>query len=264
MENQKEQDLNFENEFLKLKLTAESGAHISTNNLPPKIENEFLNYIMGFEEAAREKRVIKFFDKIQRSNFSLNVDDETIPTEPERLLEHLEKHHIKITTLYEVSDKELYRFIVEDLFEEIINDVPHIEGGHSYFTYEDFYPNHPYDIANRLEDFLQVLTKKEIGLYSWIFSDQFTSVEEKLLTEEEVTKYLQIFFSGFHTLTILFFESKDLKIKEDQAIQNVYMKIEAITGEGVPKIFEGEGKISFENTYGWWNVSGIDIPGLRL
>lgn len=265
MENKQDQDLRFENEFLKLKLTAESGAYISDNNLPPQLENDFLKYIMEFEEAAREKKVIKFFDKIQRPDFSLDIDDKQLPSELERLLNHLEKHHIKVTTLCEVSDRELYRFIVEDLFEEIINDVPHIEGGYTIFTYEDFYPNHQFDIENRLEDFLRVLHKKEVGLYSWVFSSEFTSVTGEKLSEEQVMNYLNNFFTQFHFISVPVFEKKELTIEEDKAVQTVYIKIEGRNNEGnVPKVFEGDGKISFENTFGWWSVSGIDIQGLRI
>lgn len=261
----KEQDLNFENEFLKLKLIAESGAHISANNLPPQVENDFLKYIMEFEKAAGEKRMIKLFDKIQRPDFPINVDDDSLPSELEKLLKHLEQHHIKVTSLCEVSDRELYRFIVEDLFEETIDDIPDIEGGYCCFIYEDFYPNHRYDIENRLEDLLRLLIKKEGDIYNWLLSSEFISVSGTKLTENQVLEHLHDFFDQYQSIEIPVFEKKELTIEESKAVQTVCLKMEMRTGEGSGlHIFEGDGNISFENTDGWWSVSGIDIPGLRI
>jgi hypothetical protein len=265
MENQKNHDLNFENEFLKLKIIAESGAFVSENKLPPEVENDFLKNIIAFEEAAREKKIVKFFDKIERPHFSLDIDDNLLPSELERLLDHLDKHHINVSSICEVSDREFYRFIIEDLFEETINDIPNLESGFTCFTYEDFYPNHPHDIANRLKDFLQVLSKKEIGLYSWVFASEFTSTNGNILNEGEVTKCILSFFNQFHSITIPILETKNLQITGDKAVASLYMKIEVTTTDTkVSDLFEGKGKISLDNSYGWWCISGVDIPGLKI
>lgn len=265
MNNETNHDLQFENEFLKLKLAAESGAKLSTNNLPPQVENDFLKYVMAFEEAAREKRVIKFFDKIQCPDFSLTIDDSQLQVELERLLSHLETHHISVTSICKISDRGLYRFIVEDLFEEMINDVPHFQGSFTCFTYEDFYPNHPHDIQNRLEDFLQVLIKKEVPYYDWVFSSEFKSIDGIKLNEQEVKEYLNMFFKQYNYISDPIIEPKDLIIEEDLAIQEVYVKIEAQDNSNFTRLnIEGLGKITFENSFSWWGVSGIDIPGLKI
>jgi len=265
MNNENHHDLQFENEFLKLKLAAESGAQLSTSNLPPKVENDFLKYIIAFEEAAREKKVIKFFDKIQRPNFTLDINDNELPVELDRLLNHLEAHHISVTSICGISDRELYRFIVEDLFEEIINDVPPFEGSFSCFTYEDFYPNHPYDIQNRLEDFLQVLIKKDVTYYNWVFSSEFKSINEVKLNEQEVKDYLNQFFNQYNYISIPIIEAKNLTIEGEIANQEVYVRIEVkekLTGKRLR--FEGSGIITFENSFSWWGVSRVDIPGLKI
>jgi hypothetical protein len=265
MEKQNDDDLNFENEFMKLKITAESGAYFSDNNLPPKVENDFLKYMMAFEEAAKEKKVVKFFDKIERPDFSLNVDDQWLRAELERLLNHLEKYHINVSSICEVSDRELYRFIVEDLFEEIINDVPLLEGGYNCFTYEDFYPNHPHDIGNRVDEFRQVLIDKKVSLYSWVFSSEFQSKSGMKLNEELVLTYLDYYFNKYQSITIPIFEIKELEIEGNSAVQIVYIKIETTTNpDSTPITFEGQGKITLENTFSWWCISGIDIPGLQI
>src|SRR5690606_31104881 len=56
-----EENLRMQNEFLKLKMMAESGAFFGgEGNLPPDIENQFLNNILEFEKqqtASDEKKI---------------------------------------------------------------------------------------------------------------------------------------------------------------------------------------------------------------
>ena len=264
MKNEHNDGLQFENEFLKLKLTAESGAVISSTNLPPLVENEWLKYIMAYEEAAKEKRMIKVFDRLERPAFSLNVSEENLSAELDRLLDHMHRHRIEVCTLCEVEDRELYRFIVEELFEEDMADIHH-EKAVTTFTYEEFHPNHPYDIGNRIDDFMQTLLKKDIGLYSWVFSSEFISSNGMALTEAEVTRYLNDFFDRYASIKISESELKQLHIDDNHAIQNLFIKIEALD-KNVDSLvcFEGEGKISLVNDFGWWCVSGVNLPGLKI
>ena len=60
-----EENLHLQNEFLKLKMMAESGAYFGgSGNLPPEIENQFLNNIIEFESWCykHKKSIIKFQD----------------------------------------------------------------------------------------------------------------------------------------------------------------------------------------------------------
>lgn len=265
MENQNDDELKFENELLKLKLIAESGAHFSeSNNTPPQVENIWLNHIMAYEEASKDRKMIKVFDKIQRPQFSLTIDEDKLPSELDRLLEHLFQHHIKVTSICEVSDREFYRFIIEDLFEEEILDINH-NLGYTCFTYEDFYPNHPHDIENRIDDFFQVLTKEEVGLYSWVFSSEFNSVNGTTLTEAEVMLALNNFFNEHTAIKILPLDNKELKITDNKAVMDVFVRIEAFNKSMNSIVtYEGEGRIALELDFEWWSITGIDLPGLKI
>jgi hypothetical protein len=67
-----EENLRTENEFLKLKLMLEHGGQFgemeedSNTELPPEIENQFLNNVLAFEKQFSEHKVIKVYDKIGR------------------------------------------------------------------------------------------------------------------------------------------------------------------------------------------------------
>ena len=69
-EENEEEKLKNENQFLKMKLMleqdAEFGSIKSDKELPAGVENEFLNYIMAYEKQAAERKMIKVFDRIER------------------------------------------------------------------------------------------------------------------------------------------------------------------------------------------------------
>ena len=72
-----EERLKAENDFLRMKLMLENGAEFgnieSDKDLPPNIENEFLNYIIEFEKHAENPVYIKVFDKNWSSPPTLNL-----------------------------------------------------------------------------------------------------------------------------------------------------------------------------------------------
>ena len=61
-----EEALKAENDFLKMKMMLERGAQFGmlSDECDPKMENEFLNYIMEFEKQAEYPTYIKVYDKI--------------------------------------------------------------------------------------------------------------------------------------------------------------------------------------------------------
>jgi len=65
-----EDDLSAENEFLRLKLLAEHGSEThSTGKLDPQIENAFLKHIVDFENIYKNSKRIKVFDLLGKPDF---------------------------------------------------------------------------------------------------------------------------------------------------------------------------------------------------
>ena len=61
----KKEEMQFENELLKLKASAEFGAAIhSEGTAPPEIENQFLKNVFEFERAWKDMKTVKVFDFI--------------------------------------------------------------------------------------------------------------------------------------------------------------------------------------------------------
>ena len=96
-----EENLRIENEILKLKMQAESGAYFSENtnaDLPPEIENEFLRQIQHFEEAWKDVKYTKVYDIAGKPYFKKAYEllPDEIEKELQALFELLDKHNINL------------------------------------------------------------------------------------------------------------------------------------------------------------------------
>jgi hypothetical protein len=128
-EKRDEDALKEENEYLKMKLMLESGAHFGNlgAELPPEIENQFLQNIAEFEKQSATARKIKVFDKIKRPSQFLpinDIPDEMIDESWQKLADYINEHGVDLTVCSpNVSKRELYRFTVEELFEFEMDDL---------------------------------------------------------------------------------------------------------------------------------------------
>ena len=172
-EENEEENLKNENEFLKMKMMLESGAKfgsMSEEGLPPEIENQFLKNIMAFEKQAQEMKMIKIFDKIERPNHFKSVSeisDDDIDNAWEALDEYLNKYGIELSFLSpKVTTRELYRFTIEELFDHEMDDID-LPGTVSCFTYDEFHPDHEYENKRTsVEDVIQHIFENEP--YQWM------------------------------------------------------------------------------------------------
>ncbi|MEO7531773.1 MAG: hypothetical protein ABIS69_10190 [Sediminibacterium sp.] len=120
--------LKAENEFLKMKIMLEQGARFGNvnENISPVIENEFLNYIMAFKQQAANPKYTKLYDKIERpTHFKpvAEINDEDIESAWEELADYMEQFGISLAVCSpNISTRELYRFAIEELFEEEVNE----------------------------------------------------------------------------------------------------------------------------------------------
>ncbi|MFZ1320294.1 MAG: hypothetical protein WAT71_01935 [Ignavibacteria bacterium] len=151
-----------ENEFLKNKLTNEFGMKDSdTSALPPEIENDWFNYICNFEALCENVKKIKISEAIGNPVCRKAVDltDEEISKELDFLLELIFKSRVKLHFCCDYEDRTVYKFITEEFLERTIDDI-RIEGLNTSFIYEDFYPNHEYDIRELAKDFFNYFLSK--------------------------------------------------------------------------------------------------------
>jgi hypothetical protein len=145
----KEEQLRAENDFLKMKLMLQHGAAFGgeeKNELPPEVENEFLNNVLSFEDQFAQGKRISVFDKIGKPDHFRPVSeipDDEIDQCWEQLLGYLIEHGIHLLAFSPIiSSRELYRFTTQELFKEETDDI-NIPGMITGYIYEEFYPPMP-------------------------------------------------------------------------------------------------------------------------
>jgi len=147
-----EERLTAENQFLKLKLLAETGGQLYSAdvdaNVPTEIENQFLSNVIEFERQFSSGRTITVFEKIGSPEHFKNVSEipeGEIDQAWENLSEHMCGHGVELSACSpKVTARELYRFTTEELFKHETDDI-YIPGMVTGFIYDEFYPDPEYD-----------------------------------------------------------------------------------------------------------------------
>jgi hypothetical protein len=266
---EKFEDLNTENEIKKIKLALEHGMDFSKSfsdtELPPEIEGKFLDHIQEWEDQFAQHKMISIYDLAGKPSFRplAEIPANEVETELNRILEILQQHSIVLDTLCEVEDRELYRFVTEELLNKETNDV-RIEGMMHCFTYEEYYPNHEYDIKNRCTELVNHIIdmEKDGDIVPWGLADNVWN-EGNLLTKEELNNKIIHFRDSFSSFTGHDFEYTTVSINDEKNEAEAAAHIH-FTGhiEGCAETMEFEGICSFslKCEYDWWTINKFEMP----
>lgn len=143
-----------ENEKLKISPIDE----IHFTNDPNCSEEDAIKWI---EELSEFERLLEIAPRIPLREFLgspivrplADIQPADIDLELDRVLDILAEHNICIEFMYLDDASEAYRFIVEELFDELIENVPMFMTCH--YIYEDFHPNDVEDAKMWAENFLR-------------------------------------------------------------------------------------------------------------
>jgi hypothetical protein len=265
-------DIRMENEIKKIKLSLEYGMDISGQftdpDLPPEVEGQFLDYIQQFEAQFSQQKSILVYELAGRPDWRpvAEISEDELIAELDRIINILHEHSISIETICDVEEKELYRFITEELFQQETSDI-RIEGMTHGFIYEEFHPNHEYDIKNRCREFSDfVLSNKDESSDCWAFAPEI-AVGKKVYTKEEFREALKFFRDSFNSFAIDEFECDGVVINDtkDEATAR-YRTHYSGQIEGSVEIinFKGESTFMLKCDHGWWAVCGFEMPGLVI
>lgn len=204
-------NLRIENEIKKMKLSLEHGANFFSDGekkLPPELEGQWLDQIQQFEDAYTNSKRVLIYDFIGKPICKVvnEIPESEIKFELNKITDLLGEKAIGIDTICQVDDRELYRFITEELFKEEIDDIK-IEGMTHNYIYEEFHPNHEHDIKTRCEEFLDELLNKNRNLNpSFMAITNEMNTKAGIIKKEDAVKKMEEFreaFSSFklHLLT---------------------------------------------------------------
>jgi hypothetical protein len=245
-----------ENAFKRLKISIEHGGNYSSKgnaNMPPEIEGQFLDYILNFENTSKNAKQISVFEKLGKPEYKpeSTLSDEEITVELERIELLMQNQGVNLDVLGDYIDEErlIYKFITEELLEHEIDDM-NIPGLRTCFIYEEFHPNHEYDLKRDTEHFLQIFFNTK--------DDYYTESHK-----EEATNHLDLnnFRSLFEEFEMTFFEFQEITFDEHNAI--VRFKIDfwaKMDGKDSKISYSGDGNITFKFEYGYWYLREVTLP----
>jgi hypothetical protein len=255
-----EEKLHAENELLKLKLQAEFGMNNLNTNLNREVENQWLNHIYSFEQQFAERKQCKLYDFINRPAYIKTnvISDEQITVELRKVMEILQLHNIFLDTICDYDDIVIYQFITEELFEEEIDDI-RIDGMMHHFIYEEFHPNHEYDLRKNATEFIELLLPDKwnsfmnsILLASTVIYNNTTHSQKSFasIIEAFQTEHPKIELLSWQVSTVNF----DLEINSASVIGFV-----SYTSKNTA--FEGTASLDFIMSYDFWSISKVIVPG---
>lgn len=256
-----------ENELLKMKLTAEFGMQGHDSSLDPELENEWLKYIYHFEQEYSEVKRIRIFDFIGKPEYKKYNDlkNEDVESELDRLFEIMHKNGISLDFICDYEQEIVYRFVTEEFFEMETDDF-RIKGMFHCFLYEEFHPNHEYDIRKLAEDFFkgffETEWKAEFAKFQFNETVIFSGREINL---NEFSDILQAYRESVLPVKLLSDQITEMHHYPESETGDINGELVYTAREGKPEEvnFSGSFKIKCRYNDYYWVIYEISFPGLE-
>lgn len=266
-EDENQEELRQENELKKLKLRAEFGAqfmgdHEEQSDIPAEVESQFLDYVQKFEEAAAKKEVKKVKEVLGNPSFKKpeQLSDTQLKQELDKILEFMSLHNLQLDVIYDVEDREIYRFITEELMGEEI-DIIDVPGMNTCFIYEEFHPNHEEDLKRESEEFLKMLLKQDFEYINFHCADRLILHEKEMPLDEFIDRATELFESQ-NEIILPEVEINNVEIDKDKAKVSCIIQFENVSEKQANQHQKFEAEVFHYFEYGFWNLNQVKIPDL--
>ncbi|MEI9913003.1 MAG: hypothetical protein WDO71_27180 [Bacteroidota bacterium] len=259
---------------MKMKLMLEKGASFSNmeknSELPPEIENEFLNYIAEFEKQSHNPKYITVFDKIEKpARFKpvAEIPDEEIDTAWHQLSAYLNQYQISLDVCSpNIAPRELYRFTTEELFKYKMGDM-NIPGMMHGFIYDEFHPDPVYDNTKTATDeCIKYILKKEPMEWTHNFrKDNLRLNDRFLLSVDKLRNIVNTFKMAYDDLEITELSASNCSVNDKSSTVTGTYSLTAISNLNKHPL-SGDWKVILEldEEFGYWYITEVKIAGINF
>jgi hypothetical protein len=240
-----------------------------SEELSPQMEGEWLDYITEFERQFENAKQISVRERIGNPPLKplAQIPDSDLAPELSRILDVLAEHNIVIDFLHPQDDREMYRFITEELLDEMTDDI-HIPGMVSHFIYEEFHPNDEDDITAAIDEFLYALFKEELKnpesmFYHTVSRENMHDANGKPLNMMEFKELVSDFYEAYPVVVGHSIEVNNIVIDGDHSTAQANINWRAIPKNNKAAV-RHQGLSEFKLTrsiYGGWDIIQASIPG---
>lgn len=248
-----EEELKFEQELKKLKLSAEHGAPF----LDPKKTNDedflfetdddFLSRMRAIEDAIQHPNEKTIGELLGFPNFpkaDVLADDE-IGAAIELVSIALANKRIHIDFLYPTPEREVYRFITEEVMAHEAG-MAGVGGMNTHLIYEEFHPNYAGDIESDIHDLLHFLCRGYKGHLPWRIADK-VKLYGKNVDQEEFEAVMDDHRHVFRGMSFIAVDSVVSKIDKTKAQAEAKFRFYMDQSTGQPGEISAKAKFYFKH-----------------
>lgn len=259
--------LHAENNLLKLKLEMEHGMQEmgGTHNLSPEVENQWLKQVYAFEQQYKDSKPIRLYDYLGRPEFMKwdTLTPEQTTEELKRIRSIMAANEVEVDCICEYDDAVIYRFITEELFLHEMDDM-RIPGMVCHFIYEEFHPNHDYDLRRCATDFLNNIFEKEWNEeYDEFSLAPMITFSGKSHDRAGISTIIKTFQESHDSTDIVRLEVTDVIIDTGITAADVrgVLSVSA-TRHSEKAVYEGACSLHFVRDDDYWHIDAFALPGM--
>ena len=191
-----------------------------------------------------------------------SLSDSQLPEALDKVINLLSAHNIVLNVLYKVADREVYRFIEEELMQEEIHviDVP---GMITHFTYEEFHPNDKEDLTRYTEEFIKMLISKDFEFMDHVLSSECSFRQETISSKEFIERLVHLLEPIEH-LDMKKLTIHSINIAHSSACVGFQLTYKVKSASGPKTEHLDEAIFDFRHEMGYWYLQSITIPGLGI
>jgi hypothetical protein len=267
--------LHLENELLKLKLQAELGAQFGTMSgvaLPPEIEKQFLEQVLAFHKHIEDNPPVPMRIHLGNPDFkpAAELSERALELAWDKVCDMLEEKQYRVDFLAEYPLAVKYDFIINELFDSE-TEVPMFEGQYICFIYEEFHPNHDYDIRRRTEEFMRGFFEGSITETArWYLANEIISGNGEPLAREQLQPLLDRFHGVFPTIREYNYVVERTSTQSDEELKGNMPRLGFSEGvirytvvmhDGKEEELIGPFKLYLQQVYEWWEIFSFHLHG---
>lgn len=262
-----EDDLKASNEVLKLKLELEHGMQMSdTKGLPPEVENQWLRNVYDYEKQFKDGGRTKVYDFVGQPDFVKweSLTEDQLREAIEQLMNHMCQKGVQLDFLCDYPDRVVYRFITEEFFKHEMDNIV-MKGGFHGFIYEEFHPNHDYDLRRFATDFTRsVFDKKWNAEFHEIRLSDTVFFHNKHFTSSEISGIILAFQEAHTSLAMKDFviDRVTLEPGDESGLVEGTLVYTTESRQGESTLHEGRCTMYFIKGPFDWDIDRFAFPGL--
>lgn len=270
-----QENMKTENEILKLKMQAQFGSDFmmgGDGELPPEIENAFLQSVMNFEEnfAKGEDSTLSKHLGFPSLKHEDELSDEEVEKSVEDFNKLLEEKGVEVGYIYgPYPTREVHRFMRENLLESDEPFSMFMPGMTMHLTYEEYCPNHEKDIEKNTKEFMQHWEEKEFTEYSSEMDFTIVSLKGEEMKREGFVERMKAYFDAYTDFKNFKFMIGHIQVDPQgddllMGFSEGAVAYQTTLENGEPITVKGPYKLYMTNTGISWGIVSFVMPEFEL